>query len=76
MMAQKTETKNTSQYVQRSLYILNTFLLGCHIFFLLFFKYVGAAFYDGEGTIDSLITEADQRLYKGKESTRNCVVYE
>ena len=43
-MAQKTETKNTSQYVQRSLYILNTFLLGCHIFFLLFFKYVGADF--------------------------------
>ena len=37
---------------------------------------IGAAFYDGTGTIDSLITEADQRLYKGKESTRNCVVYE
>lgn len=37
---------------------------------------IGAAFYDGTGTIESLITEADQRLYKGKESTRNCVVYE
>lgn len=37
---------------------------------------IGAAFYDGNGTADSLITEADQRLYKGKESTRNCVVYE
>lgn len=37
---------------------------------------IGAAFYEGTGTIESLITEADQRLYKGKESTRNCVVYE
>ena len=37
---------------------------------------IGAAFYDGSGNADSLITEADQRLYKGKESTRNCVVWE
>lgn len=36
---------------------------------------IGAAFYDGTGDADSLITEADQRLYKGKESTRNCVVW-
>lgn len=37
---------------------------------------IGAAFYDGGTKTDSLITEADQRLYKGKENTRNCVVYE
>ena len=37
---------------------------------------IGAAFYEGTGNIESLITEADQRLYKGKESTRNCVIYE
>lgn len=37
---------------------------------------IGATFYDGNGDADSLITEADHRLYKGKEGTRNCVVCE
>lgn len=37
---------------------------------------IGAAFYDGTGDADTLITEADQRLYKGKETSRNCVVWE
>ena len=37
---------------------------------------IGAAFYDGAEDIESLINEADKKLYTGKETSRNCVVYE
>ena len=37
---------------------------------------IGAAFYDGTEDIESLINEADKKLYTGKETSRNCVVYE
>lgn len=37
---------------------------------------VGVAFYDEDSTVQSLIKEADNNLYIGKESGRNKVVYE
>lgn len=39
-------------------------------------EFVLAYLTDGSGTMATLITEADHRLYKGKESTGNCVVFE
>lgn len=36
---------------------------------------IGATFYDGSQPTDELIVSADKMLYKGKESTRNCVMY-
>jgi len=35
---------------------------------------IGAAFYDESQPIDTMISKADEMLYKGKESTRNCVM--
>lgn len=37
---------------------------------------IGAAFYDGSQDAQMLINEADKMLYKGKEASRNCVVYQ